>query len=167
MKLFLKIMVVAVLLTAVLKSCSPFSQETHPLTGQPAVDFTLSTLSGQEQNMAAYRNGRPAIIFFWATWCPHCRTQLKELAQQRSDIEGKGIKLILVDVGESLQEVKDYVQAQGISSDVFLDEASQVAEEYRIVGVPTFFFVDQDGMVTDVRNYLPQGYQEILLGLGS
>ena len=104
-ELFLKVVIVAAVLAWLLKSCTPFSQGPNPLAGQPAPDFTLPTLSGQVKNMTEYRNGRSAIIFFWATWCPHCRKQIKELAQQRSDIEGKGIKIILVDIDESLQEL--------------------------------------------------------------
>ena len=51
----------------------------NPNVGKAAPDFTLATLDGDEVNMTQYREGKRAIIFFWATWCPHCRVALKEL----------------------------------------------------------------------------------------
>jgi len=35
-----------------------------------AIDFTLEDLEG---NNVALKNfqGRPILLFFWATWCPH------------------------------------------------------------------------------------------------
>ena len=43
-----------------------------------------------------------------------------------------------------------------ITMDVFLDEASETADSYGIIGVPTFYFVGEDGIVRDVQNSLPE-----------
>ena len=165
MKLFLKIAILIIALLVIFKSCGPFLGVSNSLIGQPAPDFTLGTLSGQEKNMAQFRSGQPALIFFWATWCPHCRKQLQELTQQREDITEKGIKIILVDVGEGVQEVRAYMDAQEILFDVFLDQNGVVASDYRVVGVPTFFFVNKEGTVIAAEHVLPNNYEEILLGL--
>ena len=127
MKLLLKIFILTAAFMIIIKSCSPFLGTHNSLVGQVAPDFTLKTTSGQEVNMTHYRSGRPAMIFFWATWCPHCRKQLKELTQNRQEIESNGIKIILVDVGESLEKVSEYVNANNISFDIFLDESTETA----------------------------------------
>ena len=114
--------------------------------------------------MSLLRSGQPAMIFFWATWCPHCRSQLTELTQQREDIEEKGIKVILVDVGEDAQKVKAYFNANNISLDTFLDQDGVVANDYKVIGVPTFFFVDTEGTVVAAEHSLISDYEEILLG---
>ena len=163
MKLLLKIFVLTAAFLIIIKSCSPFLGVDNPLSGQLAPDFTLETTSGQEVNMTQYRGGQPAIIFFWATWCPHCRKQLKELTQNRQAIEANGIVLILVDVGESLQKVSEYINANNISFDIFIDESTETANAYEIVGVPTFFFINREGFIIDVKNILPDDYQKILL----
>jgi len=150
-----------------MKSCSPFSDMQNTLVGQLAPDFTLEMISGQEVNMTQYRSGQPAMIFFWATWCPHCRKQLKELTQNRQAIEASGIKIILVDVGENLQEVREYIKVNNISFDVFLDENTETAFKYKIAGVPTFFFVNEEGVILDVKNILIADYKKILLHLAS
>ncbi len=167
MKLLLKIFILTAVLIVVIKSCSPFLGIQNPLVGQLAPDFTLQSTIGQEVNMTQYRSGHPALIFFWATWCPHCRKQLKELTQNRQAIEANGFKIILVDVGESLQKVLEYTDANSISLDVFLDESTETAGKYEIVGVPTFFFINGEGTILDVTNVLPDDIQEILLRLAS
>ena len=165
MKLLLKVLILSVAFVVLIKSCGPLPSNHDVLIGQPAPDFTLAMTNEKEVNMTQYRNGQSGMIFFWATWCPHCRTQLKELTQNRQAIESNGIKIILVDVGESLQSVEKYMDASDISFDIFLDEDSQVANAYKIVGVPTFFFINKEGIILDVKNFLPDDYQEILLRL--
>jgi peroxiredoxin len=166
-KSFLKVVIFATALVFIFKSCGPFLGTHSSLIGQSAPDFTLETLRGQEASMAQFRGGQPAMIFFWATWCPHCRRELGDLIRQGNQIERKGIKVVLVDVGESLQEVKAYFDAHEISYEVFLDRNKKVAKNYRIVGVPTFFFVNKEGNVVAAEHTLPRNYEEILLGLAS
>jgi len=155
MKTFFKIVILVAALVFALKSCGPFSGTPSALIGQQAPDFTLETLKGQKVNMTQYRDGQSAMIFFWATWCPHCRRELSNLTQQRDQIEQKGIKVVLINVGESSQKVKAYFDASQISFDVFLDQSTEIAENYRIVGVPTFFFINNEGVVVAAEHSLP------------
>ena len=113
-----------------------------PNVGQVAPDFTLDTLRARSVNMTKYRDGKSAIVFFWATWCPHCREALKELNSQAAQLEEKGIKVLLVDIGESAAEVKEHVTRNKINFEVFLDSESSLSEPYGIIGVPTFFFLN-------------------------
>lgn len=165
MKILIKSIIAVIVIFILLRSCSPFLRGPNPLIGQLAPDFSLETLSGRDETMCFIRHGQPAIIFFWATWCPHCRQQLTELTQQRTSIEAKGIKVILVDVGEDLQKVKAYFKANNISFDSFLDQDGKVAKNYQIIGVPTFFFIDAEGAVVAAEHVLISDYEEILLGL--
>ena len=137
-----------------------FSME-NPLTGKPAIDFTLDTLAGKKQSLSQFRDGKKAMIFFWATWCPHCREQLRVLSEQKQAIEKKGIKVLLVDLGETKEEVAAHVQRNKIDFDVFLDLDSSVAEKYAIIGVPTFIFVNEKGVVKAVKHALPNDLDQI------
>jgi peroxiredoxin len=133
------------------------------LVGEKAPDFTLKTISGNSVSLNEFRGQNPAIVFFWATWCPHCQNQLLSLNKQGKDFEKKGIKLVLVDLGESANVVAAYVKKHDIQFEVFLDEESAVAEEYGIVGVPTFFFIDKSGKIQGVEHDLPDDFENLLL----
>ncbi len=132
-------------------------------TGKPAADFTLKNLKGEDVNMTAYRDGKRAIIFFWATWCPHCREALEHLNKNFAEIEKKNIKVILVDVGEGAADVSEHFKRHNITMDVLLDTNNSLAEAYSIVGVPTFYFIDEKGIAQAVKHSLPKDY-EILFG---
>ena len=131
--------------------------------GKAAPDFTLRNLKGEDVNMTKYRDGKKAIIFFWATWCPHCRVALKKSIQDKSEIEKKEIKLILVDLGEEEAEVQSHVKRNNIDLDIFLDKENSLAEPYGLIGVPTFYFINQEGFVQAIEHSLPQNYDELLL----
>jgi len=167
MKLLIKSIILVTICFLILKSCTPFLGGSNPLVGQSAPDFSLQALSGEKVNLTQFRDNQPAVIFFWATWCPHCRTQLNDLSQQRSQIEQKGIKIILVDVDESIQEVQNYISSNNIPFNVLLDYDARISEKYHLIGVPTFFFINREGIIVTVEHYLPENYQEILLGLVS
>lgn len=134
----------------------------NPLEGKSAPDFTLSTLTQEAVTMSAYRANQPAIMFFWATWCPHCRTALQDLNARQAEIQQQGIKIILIDTGEEKTQVAGYMKQHDLSLDVFLDENSIVAESYSLVGVPTFILISRDGRVQSVKHVLPEDYQTLL-----
>lgn len=133
----------------------------NEIKGKPAPDFTLKTLSGEESSLASIRQGKKAIVFFWATWCPHCRKALSELNQRREEFAQKGIQLVIVDLGEKSEVVQKYVEKNGITLTIFLDEESSLADPYGLIGVPTFFFVKEDGNVADVQHGLPENLDNI------
>lgn len=133
----------------------------NSLTGKPAPDFTLKTTGGQDLNLTEFRASQKAIIFFWATWCPHCRTALKDLNRDAADIQKRNIKLILVDIQEENDVVKAYLKRSAITMDVFLDLDAAVSESYGIVGVPTFVFVNESGIVKSVEHSLPADYEAV------
>jgi len=129
--------------------------------GKPVKDFTLKIVKGEEMSLEEYRDGQKAIVFFWATWCPHCRIQLGELNKERNAIAEKGIKIVLVDIGESEAVVSRYLEKNEINLDVFLDEESRVSDAYGLVGVPTFYYVAEDGNVVDVQHSLPDDFENV------
>lgn len=132
--------------------------------GKPAPDFTLPTVGGTAISFAQFRGNDKAIIFFWATWCPHCRRELGTLNQKKEELAAKGIKIALVDIGEDEAMVRQYLQKNKVEMTVFLDKDNAVAESYHLVGVPTFLFVDAQGIVRGLEYSLPENYEEILSG---
>ncbi|HDY74901.1 MAG TPA: TlpA family protein disulfide reductase, partial [Candidatus Marinimicrobia bacterium] len=135
----------------------------NPLIGKQAPDFTLETLRGKDVNMTEFRDGNSAIIFFWATWCPYCRKELDDFDKKIANMQKENIKLILVNVGEAPQKIRSFVDKNNINLDVFLDQDSSLSEKYGIVGIPTFFFVNESGVIKAVENALPEDYDDILL----
>ena len=135
----------------------------NPILGKSVEDFSLKNLRGEEQQLSVLRGDDPAIIFFWATWCPHCRTSLAELNKNADEIAAKGIQIILVDLGESSNDVEKYLNRNGIAFNVLLDQSGDVAGDYGVQGIPTFVFVNAKGIVKAVEHEIFENYEEILL----
>lgn len=139
-----------------------FSFFRHPLEGKVAPDFTLNTLTKKDVNFSEFRNGQSAVLFFWATWCPHCRVEIKVLSEKKDELQEKGIKIILIDIEETAEQITDYFNRSGISADVFLDKDAVVAESYSIMGVPSYFLINNDGVVESVGHVFPEDLEKIL-----
>ena len=131
----------------------------NPLVGEKAPDFTLTSVSGKSASLSQLRGGKPCIIFFWATWCPHCREQLKHLKSVVGELQQKGYQLLLVDLQEDAGAVKAFLDRQQLPFDVLLDADAGVAEQYGVIGVPSFYFVDASGIIQGVEHVLPEDYE--------
>jgi peroxiredoxin len=136
----------------------------NPRVGDKTPEFQLKGLDGKEQAFQDYRSEKSVILFFWATWCPYCRVQLEVLNKKRTDFESQGIRVAAIDLGEDAQTVKSYLEKNKITLPVFLDEKEIISESFALIGVPTFVYIDQKGIVQSVEHELLENYEEVLLG---
>ena len=84
-----------------------------------------------------------------------------KLNENSKEMIKKDIKLVLIDQGEKEKIVKNYIQKNNIEFDIFLDEESSLVEPYGLIGVPTFFFISEEGIVKDVQHVLSENYQDV------
>ncbi len=165
MKNFFRVFLLAVGLMfcfSPLSAQAQFIFDENPLIGKKAMDFTLNTTSGQTISLNEYRQSAAAIVFFWATWCPHCRDELRTLAKESQHFAKSGIKIVLVNVEENPRLVKSFMEKINLPYPVFLDEKSEVSEQYGIIGLPSLFFVDKNGVIAGMEHGLPDNFMEIL-----
>ena len=132
------------------------------LVGQKAPAATVQKLDGSSADLLSVINGKPSVVAFWATWCPHCREQLAVIHQKKETLKAQGIVVVLVNVGEGARVVQKFLDGKGYDADVFLDGDSQAADVYQVVGIPTIVLVGKDGIVRDVQYGFPDNYAEIL-----
>jgi len=133
----------------------------NQLVNETAPDFTLQDLSGQDISLSDLQ-GKGVIIFFWATWCPHCRNALPILSREYQNMLDSDIVLLAINIRESKKLVESYAQRNSIDFPVLLDWDSEVASAYEVVGVPTIVLVSREGKIVSVSNSLPKDYMELL-----
>ena len=119
----------------------------RPEVGQPAPDFALANARDPERvvRLSDFR-GTPVVLNWYASWCGPCRREIPDFQKAYNALDGE-----VVFIGVNLQE--DPERAVGLL-DVFvakypalLDVDGEVAEHYRLLGMPTTFFIDADGIV--------------------
>lgn len=107
----------------------------------------MTTLDDERVNLSEMSD-RPMVVNLWATWCPPCRREMPVLAeaqQSQSDIE-----FVFVNEGEGPDQIREYLQAEGLSLDnVLLDPFSSLMHEMGARGLPTTLFFDADGRLVD------------------
>ncbi|MFC1929588.1 TlpA family protein disulfide reductase [Chloroflexota bacterium] len=118
--------------------------------GNLAPDFQMQSLSGEDVSLQSFR-GRPVLLNFWASWCGPCRVEMPFLQGIFDDREwsSKGLVILTVNIGESSDTVKKFMEANQLSLPVVLDRDQKVAREYNIRAIPTTFFIDENGIIRD------------------
>ena len=125
------------------------STEVGTKPGFVAPDFTLKDLDGNEISLHAQR-GKPVFINIWASWCPPCKAEMPHI-QAAYDRYKDQIQFIIIDSIEydTMEDLETYLKEEGFTFPVYLDEDSIVFDQYHILGWPTSFFIDKDGIIVD------------------
>ena len=136
------------------------------MIGKTAPEFTLDTIYNGTKTLSDARGGKRAVLFFWATWCPHCHEQLLRLNNSIDSLKRRGYVVILVDLGEPIGEVKAFLKFNTIFLDSFVDPDSSQQEIYKIEGVPTIYYLDENGIVVSEQHEF-EGNIDSLFGSGT
>ncbi|HEY8347316.1 MAG TPA: redoxin domain-containing protein [Symbiobacteriaceae bacterium] len=126
--------------------------------GDRAPDFDLVSLTGDRVRMANLE-GKPLILNFWATWCGPCRREMPALADVYRRYRDQGLELFAINVGESPVAVEQFLRQVGVEVPVLLDRDDQAQEAYRILPLPTTFFIDRSGIIRAIYTQQMSGLQ--------
>ncbi|MEX0750538.1 MAG: redoxin domain-containing protein [Dehalococcoidia bacterium] len=118
-----------------------------PGLGKPAPEFTLLDTGGKVVHLSDFR-GKVVVLDFWATWCPPCRKEFPELVKTYAGGTGD-----VVVVGINMQENRDQVRAfaddYGADFPILIDPKAEAADAYRLLGLPSTYFIDQQGVLRE------------------
>ncbi len=127
--------------------------QTRDVVSGPAPSLTGPSLQGQTLSLQDYR-GKPVLVHFWATWCPVCRLEDGSIDSMADDLP----VLTVATTSGAPQEVRDYLDKEGLNMPVLLDGSGELAREWGVQGVPATFIVDADGQI----DYATVGYSSEL-----
>lgn len=112
----------------------------------PAPPVSGVLLDGSEVSLNDLK-GQPALLHFWATWCPICGLQ-----QGAIDAIANDHAVLTVAMDEaSAEEIRAYLQEAGVNYPVLHDPTGDIARHYAIRGVPTSFILDRAGNIRFVE----------------
>jgi thiol-disulfide isomerase/thioredoxin len=114
--------------------------------------------------LSKFKGERPVLIYFWATWCPHCAAIRPAVLKLRDKIGPAEMEVLAINVGgtDSIERVKRYQEGHPVSWPVLYDGEGKVSRAYGVQGIPMFVLVNKEGMViyrdselpSDLRKYL-------------
>ena len=121
-----------------------------PVVGSSAPDFTATTSDGRQVRLSDFV-GHPVWLTFGASWCQPCRAENPDVEAASRSFEGRGLVVLQVFMSEDAGAVRDYATRVGISYVTVPDPDERLAAEYRILGIPSHFFIDSSGKLVKIR----------------
>ncbi len=117
-----------------------------PRIGDLAPDFTLLDMNGTPIRLSDLR-GKTVVMNFWATWCPPCRQEFPELVRTYTQYADRGLVMLGVDLQESPDIVRSFANEYNAAYPIVIDSKGDVGKQYRLVGLPTTWFIDTQGVL--------------------
>lgn len=117
-----------------------------PKIGEPAPDFTLLDVNGNVVGLSDFR-GKTVVMNAWATWCPPCRKEFPELVELYDNNKDRGLVVLGLNLQEPPQQVRKFANDYGATFPIVLDVDADVAGQYRLLGLPTTWFIDSEGIL--------------------
>lgn len=124
--------------------------------GSKAPPFEVEDLKGATQTLGAAK-GEATLLSFWASWCPHCRSDIPMMNELMAKYGGKGLRIVAVSVDQEVDRLMQFLKDQKLSYPIvaaFKDPgkpAAALPEMYEAQGVPAYFLIDAQGTV--VKTY--------------
>lgn len=117
--------------------------------GDSAPNWQLQRADGETVDFYQDSRGRVAVLLFWATWCPHCRSLMPHLAAIAEDYQDRPVKIYALNLWEQGDPVA-YLRERSMDFELLLN-AEAVAEAYGIRGTPGLLVVGPDHQVLYTR----------------
>ena len=126
-----------------------------------APDFTLKDLNGNDVTLSSFK-GKKVLLVFGATWCPYCVKEVPELNAFYGKHKDADVKIINIDIQESIAKVKGFVQKHNMKYTVVIDPDGKVAAQYNVYGIPAVFLVDENGIIKYSGSTPHDGFEALL-----
>lgn len=120
------------------------------ITGPDGSPVPLLDLDGNPVRLADLR-GRPVWLNFWASWCPPCQAETPTIRDTAEAYEPQGLAVLGISVQEATEDdVRAYAETYDLRYTIAADLTGDVFRRYRVYGLPTHYFLDEEGIIRSV-----------------
>ncbi|AOM12259.1 MULTISPECIES: redoxin domain-containing protein [Bacillus cereus group] len=120
--------------------------------GKSAPDFELTKLDGTNVKLSDLK-GKKVILNFWATWCGPCQQEMPDMEafykEHKENVEILAINYTPSEKGGGEEKVSNFVKEKGITFPILLDKNIDVTTAYKVITIPTSYFIDTKGVIQD------------------
>ncbi len=120
--------------------------------GKNAPNFELAKLDGTKVKLSDLK-GKKVILNFWATWCGPCKQEMPDMEafykKHKTDVEILAVNYTASEGANGEEKVKKFAEEKGITFPILLDKDITVTTTYKVITIPTSYFVDTKGVIQD------------------
>lgn len=122
-----------------------------PHTGFLAPDISLQDTNGKIVTLSDLK-GTPIMLNFWASWCPPCRREMPAMQNAYTQYREEGFVILAINATnqDNLNAASEFISDHGLTFPILLDTYGQASNDYKVRSLPTSFFIDQNGIITDI-----------------
>ncbi|MFD1150624.1 protein disulfide oxidoreductase [Saccharothrix hoggarensis] len=133
-----------------------------PGSGEPApaarvaeqLKFTGKTIDGADLSGEALA-GKPAVLWFWAPWCPNCRREAPGVSATAKD--NPSVTFLGVAALDEVPAMREFVDRYDLGGFRHLaDTDTAVWKRFGVTAQPAYAFVTRDGEVDVVTTQLSE-----------
>jgi thiol-disulfide isomerase/thioredoxin len=134
--------------------CSLFTSDTP--------HYSVTTIDGEKYDYESLL-GKVVLLQFWATWCPHCRSDSGAVDNVLLEFGREGLVVLAIDVGESEKKVRSFLAEHDRRPKIALLEDTNLRSVFGSGGIPYYVLINREGrIVADQRG---AGGEELLRGM--
>ena len=116
--------------------------------GDAAPAWVGSDVHGNIVSFPEVTNGNPAVVVFWATWCPYCKAFMAYLEDIQTDYAADDVKIVAINAKErGIGDPVAYLNSLDFPILGVL-EGDEIAGAYDIQFIPGLMVVDGNGVVS-------------------
>ncbi len=131
-------------------------------TGEPAPSIILPHLqSTQLVDLEQYK-GKVVYLDFWASWCGTCRISMPQIEQLHQDLKSKGFEVVGINVDQDPEDGRAFLAEHPVSFATLSDPKGVTPKKFKLIGMPTSYLIDAQGIVRLVHQGFRQGDVEHL-----
>jgi thiol-disulfide isomerase/thioredoxin len=90
--------------------------------------------------------GRVVYLDFWASWCGPCRQSFPWMEMLRDTYGPQGLEVVAVNVDRDRADADKFLRQFPATFDVRFDPEGQIAEHYKVQGMPSSVLIDRHGV---------------------
>lgn len=144
-----KLLLMAVVVVLLMAGCK---RQSGPQIDDPAPAVELRDVRGNSMQLPRDLKGKVWLIRFWSLECHFCDKDvlfgLETLYQKYKD---RGFEVVTVKVGEDDAKDERLQRLEKLTYPILVDERGIVARQFGVVGMPTTFVVDAEGILREKR----------------
>jgi thiol-disulfide isomerase/thioredoxin len=116
----------------------------------------LPQLSGGDEVSLASLRGKVVYLDFWASWCGPCRVSFPQLEKLRDELGAQGFEVYAINVDEVEADAQRFLNEVPVNYVVVRDGSGATPQAYGILGMPTGYLIDRQGVVRKIH----QGFKK-------